>query len=283
MYRGKSFRQDYGRIGEVLSLLPDGVNVMALTATASVSSRTSIVSSLMMRNPHIISISPHKKNIVYFVRPKPSSIEAFIELLSANLRILRTQFPRLLVFCRTHDECSVMYQMLRMKLGNGFTEPPGAPHLAKYRLVDMYTRCTHSQVKEDIIESFCSPSGTIRIVIATIAFGMGLDCPDVRQVIHWGASSDIECFVQETGRSGRDGMLSASLLLYGKTDRQHASESMRKYCTNTDVCRRTFIFRDFDCFSEMQRPCKSCLCCDVCRVECTCGSCSQVQDAFVLL
>ena len=72
-----------------------------------------------------------------------------------------------------------MYQMLRMYMGSDFTEPPGMPHLAKYRLADMYTTCTHPQVKDDIIKSFTPlhVHGTIRIVIATIAFGMGLDCP----------------------------------------------------------------------------------------------------------
>ena len=211
--RGESFRRDYGRLGEVLSLFPKGINVMALTATASITSRSKIISSLSMREPHVISVSPHKKNIVYFSRGKPDSLEEFIQALATQLSELCTQFPRLLIFCRKHDTCSAMYQMLRLHMGRDFTEPPGAPHLAKYRLVDMYTRCTHPEVKEDIIKSFCAVDGTIRVVIATIAFGMGLDCPYVRQVIHWGPSSNIESFIQETGRSGCDGELSSSLLL----------------------------------------------------------------------
>lgn len=281
--RGVNFRQDYGRLGEILSLLPKEVKVMALTATASKSSRMNIVSSLKMTNPHVISVSPHKKNMVYFARNKPDSIEQFVQSLVAVLKILRTEFPRLLIFCQKHDECSTMYQMLRVYMGRDFTEPPGAPHLAKYRLADMYTKCTHPQVKEDIIESFTTMNGTIRIVVATIAFGMGLDCPSVRQVIHWGPSSDIESFIQETGRGGRDGMLSSSLVLFGKGDMQHVSDSMQSYCTNSKVCRRKLLFHDFDGFSEIKFPCKSCLCCDVCQVKCECGSCAHVRDSFVLL
>ena len=256
---------------------------MALTATASISSRTNIILSLSMKNPHIISISPHKKNIVYFAKHKPDSLEVFIESIATILKVLRKEFPRLLIFCKKHDECSAMYRMLRMYMGIEFTEPPGAPHLAKYRLADMYTKCTHPQVKEDIIQSFCSLTGTTRIVIATIAFGMGLDCPDVRQVIHWGPSSDIESFIQETGRSGRDNMLSASLLLCNKGDKQHTSQSMQNYYSNTQCCRRTLLFRDFDCFGSVKLPCKPCTCCDVCREKCTCGSCDQVRNAFVLV
>ena len=78
---------------------------------------------------------------------------------------------------------------------------------------DMFTGCTHSSVKEAILKNFCDSAGALRIVVATIAFGMGLDCPNVRRIIHWGASSDIEAYMQETGRARRDG-LSATAVLY---------------------------------------------------------------------
>ena len=61
--------------------------------------------------------------------------------------------------------------------------------------------CTTSSVKESILQSYCKPGGTLRVIIATVPFGMGLDCPDVRKVIHWGPSSDIEQYLQETGRA----------------------------------------------------------------------------------
>ena len=57
----------------------------------------------------------------------------------------------------------------------------------------------------------------LRVVIATIAFGMGLDCPNVRRIIHWGPSNDVEAYIQETGRAGRDGE-SAEALLYTISD-----------------------------------------------------------------
>ena len=89
-----------------------------------------------------------------------------------------------------------MYQLFHHYLGKDFTEPSGINHgIAKCRLVDMYCKYTEPDVKEAIVRAFSLPSGNLQIVIATIAFGMGLDCPNVRQVIHWGPSHDIKSYM----------------------------------------------------------------------------------------
>ena len=69
-------------------------------------------------------------------------------------------------------------------------------------ICQLYTACTTEDTKDHILKSFTSPNGAIRIVVATIAFGLGLDVPNIRQTFHWGPSTDIEAHVQETGRSG---------------------------------------------------------------------------------
>ena len=125
--------------------------------------------------------------------------------------------PRVIIFCKQYDQCSLMYRMFKYHLGPHFTIPSSAPDLSKYRLVDMYTRCTDVSVKQTILNSFTTVDGTLRIVIGTIAFGMGLECPDGRQVIHWGPSADTESYIQETGRAGRYGYLSHAVL-YHTTD-----------------------------------------------------------------
>ena len=91
-------------------------------------------------------------------------------------------------------------------------EPSDAPDLLRFRLVEMFTSCTDDDVKGQIISSFTSES-PLRIVCATVAFGMGLDCTDVCQVSHAGAPDDVESYIQETGRGGRDGNLSLATLL----------------------------------------------------------------------
>ena len=95
----------------------------------------------------------------------------------------------------------MIYLFMKDRVGEEFTDPIGAPDRARYRVIDMFTACTHPDVKKQILELFCNTRSRLRIIIATIAFGMGLDCPDVRRVIHWGASEDTELYLQETGRA----------------------------------------------------------------------------------
>ena len=79
----------------------------------------------------------------------------------------------------------------------------------------------------------------MHIVICTVAFGMGINCPNVRQVVHWGAPADIESYMQETGRAGRDGQLASAVIFVGKGDfkPQLVDDDIRKYCEATDTCR----------------------------------------------
>ena len=74
--------------------------------------------------------------------------------------------------------------------------PIGAPDISHFRLVDMFTACTIKTVKDTILETFRDAHGNLQVVIATVAFGMGLDCPNVCRVIHWGASNDVEEYIQ---------------------------------------------------------------------------------------
>ena len=264
---------DYSRIGELRALLPDSVHVMALTATATKSSRTKILQSLHMVSPIIISVSPHKKNILYYVRPKPE-LDEFVGRLVACLKELRACTPRTIIFCRRYSECSIIYNIFEHSLKGEFTDPPNAPNLVKYRLVDMYTKCTEADIKEEIITEFSKPDGKLRIVIATVAFGMGLDCADVRQILHWGASNDIESYIQETGRCGRDGYTANAVLFHSSTEQRITSPLIREYCKNSTTCRRDLLFRNFDRYDGL-KPCFQCLCCDICARSCVCEHCEN--------
>ena len=158
-----------------------------------------------------------------------STIHLSLGPIADKLPTERTSMGRIIIFCRTYDEVTAIYYYFKQKLGPQFTEPPGAPDLSQFRLMDMYTHCTYQSVKDAILARFMSPS-FLKIVVATIAFGMGIDCPDVRQIVHWGVPEDEEMYGQETGRAGRDDLMSCALLFYGRGDlgKKRTSELMRK-------------------------------------------------------
>lgn len=249
---------------------------MALTATATSSTRKYVCQKLGMLNPTIVSEPPNKPNIKYVVEKNDRSVDELMTPLVEELRKERTSMPRVIIFCRTYNVCGEVYMFFKRSLGNEITEPVCAPNdLSHFRLVDMFTACTNQEVKDEILCNFSDPKGILRIVVATVAFGMGLDCPNVRRIIHIGAPSDVEAYLQETGRAGRDGNPSTATLYYCGTDFAFSSEnnSMKEYCS-TNKCRRQMLLKEFA--EDIHIPTKSlCTCCDICACSCSCDLCLQ--------
>ena len=242
--RRESFRKVLLKVGEVRSLVCESINLMALTATATCAVRHDVKCVLGMKKPTIVVISPSKANIYYCVRKSDSMVDAFIPMLE-QLRILRCDFQRTLIYCRKFSDCGDLYLHFKDFLGNGFTELEDAPDLPQFRLVEMYHSCTDPVVKESISNLFTKNSH-LRVLVATVAFVMGIDCPDVRQVIHVRPPEDVECYIQETGRAGRDGKESLAAILIPKGSRYSMNKKMQDYVNNMDTCRRYMFFYDFE-------------------------------------
>ena len=108
--------------------------------------------------------------------------------------------------------------------------------------------------------------------MATVAFGMGLDSPNVCQLLHWGPPEDLEQYVQETGRGGCDGANTKCILCFSPKDlgsKCHVTAGMKTYCENTMECRRILLMRQL----TVKTPTHLHLCCDVCATVCTCADC----------
>ncbi len=282
--RGEKFRTEFSHLDEIRSIIPNTVRVMALTATATKSTRKFIINSLSMQMPEIVYIPPARDNIVYAVMDKPRGDDVISKVFQGTvekLKIEKSNMGRIIIFCKTYDNVISIYQFFKHSLEEYFTDPKGAPNHIINRVVDMYTHCTHESVKNKLIEQFTKES-SLRVVIATIAFGMGIDCPDVRHVIHWGIPSDAEMYVQESGRAGRDGKLSCATIWKTSTDltTRYTTQHMIDYCLEKNVvCRRSFLFTDFDdCVFKAQ----GCKCCDICQRNCTCGSCDTNINSFIV-
>ena len=120
---------------------------------------------------------------------------------------------------------------------------------------------------------FSKVNGKIRLVIATTAYGMGVDCPDIRRIIHWGSPCTIEEYVQETGRAGRDGA-SAVAILYIAKGNKGLTSPMKQYIENASVCRSKLLFQHFLKYADSTVTSQGCRCCDICRKCCTCNDCT---------
>ena len=120
--------------------------------------------------------------------------------------------------------------------------------------------------------------GKCRIIIATSALGMGVNIQDVRQVIHYGVPSDLETYVQEVGRGGRDGKPCKATLYYRPFHLAHCDEQMRTFVKNTESkCRREVLMNYFK--EKPNKPDLAHECCDACRETCKCCTCvSSLQQ-----
>ena len=153
---------------------------------------------------------------------------------------------------------------MKAKLGQFLTLPVGAPDLHMFRTVDMYTSASTASMREKVLRNFSKENCTLRVLIATTAFGMGVDFPDIRKIFHWAPPCLLEDYVQQTGRAGRDGEQSQAVLMYGNLHRE-TSAAMKEYAENKSVYRRNALYKNFlfaqndDVPSTPGRPC-----CDFC-------------------
>ena len=270
---------ELARLGEIRSILPSGVNVMALTATATTALRTTVMKILSMKQPAVVSVSPDKNNIKYVVAPFESIEESFAPI-ATKLAKETVHMGRMIIFCSKLDRVANLYLFFKRQLGKNFVYPSDAPDLSRFRLVDMYTSCTEVGVQNQIIKSFTSATAPLRLVIASITFWMLIDCSDIREIIFLGHPDDIESYLRITEAAGRDGLPACALLLHRKP-RRPIDQAMVDYIQNTTICRRIALFKDFDDYVYPSIASK-CMCCDVCSALCGCKECDRKNHPFFI-
>ena len=223
-----------------------------------------------MKEQFEIILSHDKSNIINSVseiKGEMTNLPLFLHLVE-ELKTKRASIPRVLIYCKNKPDCATLYRFFQRIMATEFTEPPGAlPRIPECRLVDMFIKGTETEVKDCIIRHFTRPS-PLRIVITTVAFGMGVNCSEVNLVIHVGSPKDVENYVQEVGR-GRDGTLSYALL-HGKKWNKECSKIMLDYFSNKQHCRRD-LFCHFERYAH-QAQISGCHCAIFCCKQCLCGN-----------
>ena len=190
-----AFRECYSHLHELRSLAPK-VPMIALTATATKLTKDTIHNVLLMDDPYEIIDSPNKLNLTYIVEcmSRDTDLEFYFGWLIDELKTKQVSCKRTIIYCQIIKQCGVIYRTIKGMLGQNMYAGNG-----ENALVEMLHSCTPAANKENILHSFQSEGGSIRLLIATIAFGMGVDCKGVHRIVHYGPSKTMEAYVQETG------------------------------------------------------------------------------------
>ncbi len=203
---GHDFRPEYRRLKEMTELINPNVPIIALTATATPKVQSDIVKNLGLRNPNIFISSFNRANLYYEVQPK-------INLDQANKSIVR--------FIQNYKNKSGIIYALNRKT----TEDLAAMLNANGITAVAYHAGLDAKLRAQRQDLFLNDD--VSVIVATIAFGMGIDKPDVRFVIHYNIPKSIENYYQETGRAGRDGMEGKCVLYYSHKDVSKLEHLMR--------------------------------------------------------
>lgn len=234
--------------------------MVALTATAGPTNRRKIMKQLCFSsNSQIIVESPDRSNIKISSKciPNNDQIENVFAWLISSLTTLKEKMPRHVIFCESISDVSKLYVTFVKIFGSNC------------ELINMYHSKTNEKVK-DYIRTDMAVDGKIRLLICTNSAGMGVNFFQLYNVVHYGLPREMDTFVQQMGRCGRDGIQSNELILF-KNHKGHLKKvecDLVKLVKDDSECRRNNLCKAY--LMEKTTIFPNHNCCDVCEKNCSC-------------
>ena len=259
------------------------VPVIAMTATANNIDRMQIKESLGLENCYELVANPDRSNIFYEkIFRHGQDIDAFENIcgpIAIDLLDMKINYPLTIIYMPL-KWCGFVYRLFESILNIHQYHPFGAMPLPKNRLFAQFHAPQTAKMKDEILLQLSMETPKVRVVFATVAFGMGVDIPSIRHIIHIGPPRTIREYFQETGRAGRDGKYSKAILYYNNRDigknKQWIQDEIRTFCRSENQCLRCLLLECLD-INKPESFSPGHLCCSVCMKACSCIECSLIQ------
>lgn len=233
---GYDFRPSYLKIADLRSIIGEDKPVLALTATATPQVIDDILDKLLFSERNVIKMSFKRENLAYVVR---TTNDKYHEM----LHILNAVPGSAIVYARSRRRTKEIADFINTHLTPHYEHPKSDARDDTPKVATYYHAGLDNSVRNDRQEAW--QNDKVRIIVATNAFGMGIDKPDVRSVIHVDCPSSIEAYFQEAGRAGRDGKKSYAVLLYNAKDRTSLERRISDLFPDKE-----YIVRVYECLAS---------------------------------